>query len=69
MLFQLLLVLSIVGAAALALRVVERDFSGWRGRCYADICHDLYRQTERRGRIFVALASSQAGRVGKLERR
>lgn len=65
----LLVMLGLAAAMTLALRRIERDFSGARGRPYAELCADLYRETERRGELIAHFVAGREERLAKLERR
>lgn len=69
LLFFVVFLTFIVATAVTGLKSFRRQFSGRGGRLYADVAADLYGETERRGKIILALAQARADRLAKLERR
>lgn len=59
----------IVAATVRVFRSLHREFLGRQGRAYTNVVADLYRQTERRGRLIEDWARSRETRIVRVEKR
>lgn len=67
--FYLAFLAFIVVLGVKGLKGFKQEFGGRGGRSYADICSDLYRESERHSEIIVTYARRREERIAKLERR